>query len=44
MAEKFSFTELKRLIKDGQLKELQDAKNYILRFFLSIDQRHGYVC
>jgi hypothetical protein len=32
-AEKFSFTELKRLIKDGQLKELQDAKNYILRFF-----------
>lgn len=30
---KFSFTELKRLISDGPLKDLQDAKNYILKFF-----------
>lgn len=31
--DKFTFTELKRLITDGQLKDLQDAKNYILKFF-----------
>ena len=30
---KFSFTELKRLIADGQLRDLQDAKNYILNYF-----------
>lgn len=30
---KFSFTELKRLIVDGNLKDLQDAKNYILKYF-----------
>ena len=31
--DKFAFTELKRLITDGQLKDLQDAKNYVLKFF-----------
>jgi len=31
--DKFSFVELKRLITDGNLKDLQDAKNYILKFF-----------
>ena len=31
--DKFSFVELKRLITDGQLKDLQDAKNYVLQFF-----------
>jgi len=30
---KFSFTELKRLIADGRLRDLQDAKNYILKYF-----------
>lgn len=31
--DKFSFVELKRLITYGQLRDLQDAKNYILKFF-----------
>lgn len=30
---KFSFTELKRLRQDGPLKDLQDAKNYLSKFF-----------
>ena len=33
---KFSFTELKRLITDGQLKDLQDAKNYLSKFFFPL--------
>jgi hypothetical protein len=33
---KFSFTELKRLIADGPLKNLQDAKNYLSKFFFPL--------
>ena len=39
--DKFSFVELKRLITDGQLKDLQDAKNYVLKFFYPLT--HGRV-
>lgn len=34
---KFELTELKRLFKDGTLKDHLDAKNYILKFFYPTD-------
>ena len=41
--EKFSFVELKRLIAVGPMRDLQDAKNYILKFFLSFNKWNGHV-